>query len=229
MKKMISLLLVLVLALSMTACSSGPDILGTYEATFDMTDLVVENFDEGAGVTGTDLSLGNYLDEFNVKIIFEFKEDGSYTQQLDASIMDTSLAAMKDAVIPMMDDFMLKAFIEQLAPYGYNIATREDVEAALGMAWNDIFPKVLGISLEEFMATLIDEMKTEVFAETIIQEGMYKAEKGKLYLSYAAGEEVLESAYETYEIDGDTITITSGVNVEENEYITYPYTLTKIS
>lgn len=229
MKKMISLLLVLVLALSMTACSSGPDILGTYEATFDMTDLIVSEFDSGAGVTGTDLSLGNYLDEFTVKVIFEFNEDGSYTQRLDASIMDESLAAMRDAVIPMMDDFMLKSFSDQLAPYGYNISTREDVEAAVGMAWDDIFPQVLGISLEEFIQTLIDQLKEEVFAETIIQEGMYKAEKGKLYLSYTAGEEPMESAYETYEIDGDTVNITGGVNVEENEYVTYPYILTKIS
>lgn len=231
MKKMIALLMALVLVFAMTACSSAPEILGTYETTIDMTDLIVIPFDGGAGVTGTDLSLANYMEAFSFIMVSEFNEDGTYRQYKDTASLETAMDNLKDALLRFTDDLLLYSLTEQFASYGYDIKSREAVEEMLDMEWDSIFSYIYGIDLEEFVGELTDVLSEELLNETdrLLQEGKYKAEDGKLYLSTSIDEEIDESAYKTYEIDGDAVSITGGVNIEENEYLSYPFTMTKVS
>ena len=228
MKKLIALLLAAVMMLSLTACG-GPEILGTYETTVDLTSYVAESFDEGSELGGTELSLENYLNNFSITVVCEFREDGTYSQSIDSESLDASIEEMKSAVLVMMDDLLLKTFADLYKVYGYTVETKEDVEALTGMSWDDIFPTTLGMSAEEFLATLIDESIAESFSDTLMAEGKYIAKDGKLHMSMAPDEECSEDAYETYEIEGDTVTVTGGVNIEDNELLDYPYVLTKIA
>lgn len=228
MKKLIALLLAAVMMLSLTACG-GPEILGTYETTIDLTSYVAESFDEGSELGGTELALENYLDNFSITVVCEFKEDGTYSQSIDPESLNASIEEMKSAVLVMMDDLLLKTFADLYKVYGYTVETKEDVEALTGMSWDDIFPTTLGMSAEEFLATLIDESIAESFSDTLMAEGKYIAKDGKLHMSMSLDEECSEDAYETYEIEGDTVTITGGVNIEDNELLDYPYVLTKIA
>ena len=228
MKKLIALLLAAVMMLSLTACG-GPEILGTYETTVDLTSYVAESFDEGSELGGTELSLENYLNNFSITVVCEFREDGTYSQSIDSESLDASIEEMKSAVLVMMDDLLLKTFADLYKVYGYTVETKEDVEALTGMSWDDIFPTTLGMSAEEFLATLIDESIAESFSDTLMAEGKYIAKDGKLHMSMALDEECSEDAYETYEIEGDTVTVTGGVNIEDNELLDYPYVLTKIA
>ena len=228
MKKLIALLLAAVMMLSLTACG-GPEILGTYETTVDLTSYVAESFDEGSELGGTELSLENYLNNFSITVVCEFREDGTYSQSIDSESLNASIEEMKSAVLVMMDDLMLKTFADLYKVYGYTVETKEDVEALTGMSWDDIFPTTLGMSAEEFLATLIDESIAESFSDTLMAEGKYIAKDGKLHMSMAPDEECSEDAYETYEIEGDTVTVTGGVNIEDNELLDYPYVLTKIA
>jgi len=50
-----------------------------------------------------------------------------------------------------------------------------------------------------------------------------------LYLSEGLDVEINQGAYENYEINGNTVTITGGVNIAENEYLSYPFDLVKIA
>ena len=210
-------------------CSSGPELLGTYEGTFDITELIITEFDNGTGLNDPSISLDNYMDKFEIKVIFEFKEDGTYIQKLDSASLNASMETLKSATLLFMDDLMLKTLIEQLAPYGYDLQTKEDVAALLGTSWDGIFSQTMGMSAEEFISELIDGLAAELIAEETIAEGKYKAEDGKLHSSLSVDEDYLEEAYETYEIDGNTVTITGGVNVEENELLSYPIVLKKIA
>lgn len=228
MKKILSLLMALVLVFSLAACG-GPEILGTYETKIDMTDQLVTEFDEGAEISGTELSLANYLDECSLTMISVFNEDGTYSQSVDAASIDAVLENLKDAIIPLMDDLMLYSFIDQFSVLGYTIETREDVEQIVGMEWEEIFASVIGVDSEQFVSDLIDELSESLISEDLSKSGKYKAEDGKLYLSNAPEEEINESAFETYVIDGDTVTITGGINIDESESLPYPFTLTKVS
>ena len=229
MKKLIALLLALMMTFSLTACSSGPELLGTYEGTFDITELVSTEFDTGAGLNDPSISLANYIDQFELKVIFEFKEDGTYVEKLDTASMEAFTESLKTATVLYMDDVMLKSFIEEFSSYGYDVQTKEDVEALINTSWDSIFISVMGISSEEFISQAIDSFASELLAEETIAEGKYKAEDGKLHSSASLDEDYPEDAYETYVIDGDTVTITGGVNVEENELLSYPIVLKKVS
>lgn len=228
MKKTISLLMALVLLFALTACSSKPDILGTYKSEFDITELIVTEFDGGADIDGTDLSLGNYLDAFTFTVLFQFNEDGTYSEHIDRASFEASLEDMRNAIVPLMNDLMLQAFIEEFAVYGYTAETREDVETILGMAWDDILPSALGMEMDELLDEMMKGVTEEIDYDETLAEGNYKAEDGKLYLSDGLEYEIDESVYEYYELDGDTVSIVAGVNIEENEYFTYPYVLTKV-
>ena len=211
MKKLIALLLSVVLACSLVGCG-GPEILGTYKTTADVTDLFVESFDEGTGLTDPELSLANYMDSFTLVIISEFKEDGTYVQYLDSASTEAALDALAGAIVPLTEDLVLYTLSEQFRAFGYSFETKEDVETFVGMAWDDI--------IELVADTLTDE---------VLAEGNYKAEKGKLYISESLDTEISEGCYETYEINGDVITVTGGVNIEETEILPYPFDLVKVA
>ena len=228
MKKLISLLLAMAMLLTLTACG-GPEILGTYETTIDLTDYLVESFDSGTGMAGTELSLSNYIDEFTLTITFEFMEDGTYHASLKQSAIDEAMTELKAAVLVMMDDLILKSFADIYNLYGYTITTKEDVESMTNMAWEQIYTSTLGMSAEEFIGQLLDESISDQLWDSFVLEGKYDAQKGKFYSSSSLDEDYTEDSYETYEIEGDLVTFTGGVNVEENEFLPYPFTLTKVS
>lgn len=229
MKKLIALLLAALMTFSLVGCASGPELLGKYETTIDLTDMIIAEFDSGTGLNDPNLSLANYLDKFEIKVLFEFKEDGTHVQMFDTASLEDSMETFKAAIVPLMDDLLLFSLDQTLGAMGYTIETKEDVEAILNMNWDDIFVQSMGITAEDFIGQMVDELSAELFDQTVLAEGKYKAENGKLHISLSLDEEYLEDAYETYEIDGDTVTITGGVNIEEDEILPYPYTLTKIS
>ena len=228
MKKLIALLLSVVLACSLVGCG-GPEILGTYKTTADVTDLFVESFDEGTGLTDPELSLANYMDSFTLVIISEFKEDGTYVQYLDSASTEAALDALAGAIVPLTEDLVLYTLSEQFRAFGYSFETKEDVETFVGMAWDDIINTSLGMSLEEFAEQLINELVADTLTDEVLAEGNYKAEKGKLYISESLDTEISEGCYETYEINGDVITVTGGVNIEETEILPYPFDLVKVA
>lgn len=228
MKKLIALLLSVVLACSLVGCG-GPEILGTYKTTADVTDLFVESFDEGTGLTDPELSLANYMDSFTLVIISEFKEDGTYVQYLDSASTEAALDALAGAIVPLTEDLVLYTLSEQFRAFGYSFETKEDVETFVGMAWDDIINTSLGMSLEEFAEQLINELVADTLTDEVLADGNYKAEKGKLYISESLDTEISEGCYETYEINGDVITVTGGVNIEETEILPYPFDLVKVA
>ncbi len=232
MKKIISLLLVLVLALSLCACGSSesaapaapePKIEGTYETIIEMRQLVVDAFDEGTGVEG--LSLNDYLDDFSIAMISVFNADGTYSQTIDEASVLTALDNMKAAATPFMMDFMVVEFEKQL-----NVSGKDAIESAIGMSIEDAFVLTIGMDMETFINQLIDEsMDVDTLLADSLTSGNYKAADGKLHLSQSLDEQPSEDAYETYTIVGDTVTITGGVGVEEEELMPYPFTMVKIA
>jgi len=230
MKKLIALVLAIALTFSLAACGSkGPELLGKYETVIDLTDMIIAEFDKGTGLNDPNLSLANYLDKFEIKVIFEFKEDGTHLQTIDTASLEASMNAFKAAIVPLMDDLLLVSLEQAFGSMGFTVETKEDVEALLKMNWDDIFVQSMGMNMEDFIDRMIDGLSVELFDQQVLAEGKYKAENGKLHLSYSLDEDYIEGAYETYEIDGNTVTITGGVNIEEDEILTYPIVLEKIS
>ena len=228
MKKLLSLILALGLALSLIGCGSkGPEILGTYDTTINLKDMLVEEINAGMDMA-TETSLTDYMSDFNMVVVSEFSEDGTYKQYVDMDQFTASYEQFKTEVTAYMKDMLAEVLIVSLADSGVVVETVEELESALGMTYEEIIQMSLGMDLESFVNLAMDEsVNLEEMSEEATSEGKYKAEDGKLYMSDSLDTEIDESAYELYTIEGDVVTITEGVNIEADEYIDYPFELNK--
>ncbi|MBQ3011320.1 MAG: hypothetical protein IJD81_09035 [Oscillospiraceae bacterium] len=228
MKKLIALLLAAVLALSLVGCTAPPpEILGTYQTEVDLYQSVVDTFDTGLGTADTVYSLKNYLSEFKLTITFVFNADGTYNMTVEQDSIVTAVENLKTAVLPLLTDNIFAACKEQLTPYGLTIETYEDLEAAVGMSWDEIFSTALGKSAEETVDALIDESFTTALTGSFYSEGRFLAKEGCLYISNSLQAGPPADNYETYTLHGADVTVTGAVNLDETGVFSYPYVLTR--
>lgn len=228
MKKLLSLIMALGLTLSLIGCGSkGPEILGTYDTKFDIKDMLVEQVDSQMGL---DVSLGDYVESFDVAVVYEFKEDGTYSQNIDMDAFEASFENLKAALVPYMENVFVSAFRDQIVAVDPTavIESVEDIESFLGMTFDEIMIQSVGMDFESFVNVVMDEsMPLDDLQNDAQSEGKYKAEGGKLYMSESLDTDINESAYEVYTIKGNVVTVTEGVNIESNDIVSYPFELIK--
>lgn len=222
MKKMAAWLLVLVMALSLTACGSKEqtkELVGTWHCHIDMGEKVDAMLGDAMGVE--DFSTGG---EVPVCIDFTVTEDKTYTMALDYE--DTE-AAMKDyfaALTPAMAEVLYAQAEEEGM-------TREQYDKAL---------KQLGFTAEEFIASALDAFTIERIAEDmlgssdgVVSSGVCRAMEGKLYLAGTV-EELETVGYLAYTLENDTLTwvdedgvFASLLPAEAQDFISYPMVWTR--
>ena len=202
MKKRIALLLsfVLVLSLALCACGGGEKketLVGTWNATID----IAEVYNAEIAASG-DEAMAEYLsvDSFAIPLVMTFNEDGTYSLTVDKEGMDAAM----NGLIEDMKVGLEKYFNDYFSSMGLEI----DVDEALAAS---------GMSLD----ALVEEMKAEIMPEDMYADmesaGQYKAEDGKLYLTEDVEVEPVGGVYNTYTIEGDTLTIEAGTEELEDE------------
>lgn len=202
MKKRIALLLsfVLVLSLALCACGGGEKketLVGTWNATID----IAEVYNAEIAASG-DEAMAEYLsvDSFAIPLVMTFNEDGTYSLTVDKEGMDAAM----NGLIEDMKVGLEKYFNDYFSSMGLEI----DVDEALAAS---------GMSLD----ALVEEMKAEIMTEDMYADmesaGQYKAEDGKLYLTEDVEVEPVGGVYNTYTIEGDTLTIDAGTEELEDE------------
>lgn len=206
MKKRIALLLsfVLVLSLALCACGGGEKketLTGTWTATIEMADALNQE------LTAGDPTMAEYLsvESFALPLVLELKEDGTYSMGVDTEAMTATMEKLVDELSVGMKEYL-----------GAVLGIEGDVDEALA---------AMGISMDE----LIDELKNEIMNEDayaeFASEGNYKAEDGKLHLSDGLDNEIDPEVYNTYELDGDTLTLDAGTEAEE-DYAEFMFPMT---
>ena len=96
MKRIIAVLLTLMMALSLTACSGDDNakVAGTWKWNCDITELFQEGVNQGAGM---DLSTDATME---MVFVLKLNEDGTYTLNVDRDALKTSLQTYIDALVP---------------------------------------------------------------------------------------------------------------------------------
>lgn len=206
MKKVISLLLVLVLCLSLCACGSSDKdkLVGSWSATLDVADMVNES------ISSADATMGEYVkvDSMEIKFDLVFNKDDTCAMSVDE---DHLKAQLEDALDVMMDGTL--AYMEAMfAQQGLEMPIEEILQLA-------------GVTEEDLRNELAASMDVSEMFEDVNFEGNFKAEGGKLYMSTSLDEEVDETVYETYKLDGDKLTIDTG-NGEDIEF--FPLTFERV-
>lgn len=192
MKRIIAVLLTLMLALSLTACSGDDNakVAGTWKWNCDITESFQEGVNQGAGM---ELSTDAVME---IVFVLNLNEDGTYTLNVDRDALKTSLQTYIDSLLPAA----VEATYQQLEDQG---VSRADTDQAMAAE---------GTTVEEFMKQMLDAMiDVDQMADDLAEEndsGYFRAAKGKLYLSDKADTFSDDSCAE-YTLSGNTMQWTS--------------------
>ena len=173
-------------------------VVGTWQTKLDVTDAMVEELD--AQFTGIDISFGDYLKQFDFVMVLELKEDGAYALKPDPAGMEPSMQNLREAMEPFIRDYLRAYMASALEESGIegDFSTLEGLEAAIGMDLDSAVKQSLGMSISDYVDTLMDEMDMDTLFADTVDEGTYTVEPGKLQFSD-------ESEPTDFTLEGDTL------------------------
>ncbi|MBQ8746431.1 MAG: hypothetical protein IJZ08_01015 [Clostridia bacterium] len=213
MKKILSLVLIgamlLTALLSFTGCGSDADkILGTWETTWDMSDMLAKE------VAGEEIAQYMQIKDFAVVMRFTFNEDGTYKMEVSEESLKAAFETLKGQFVEGMTAYME----DMLADSGLNMS----VEEALALSGIDMD----AIIEESFTEDMLDDVVDE-----FVSDGEYEVKDGKLY-TFDKGESLDENEYIRYELSGKELVFSELVSDEDDsaeaaEYL-LPLTLKKV-
>lgn len=164
-----------------------------------------------------------HLDSFPITIRYTFHEDGTYEAEEDAEVFQTSMQEMMKALGIWMDDIILKALADALAQQGISgdLTTWEGMESAVGMSKAEIYQEMLGMSLEEFLDLILENIPLDQMEELGKSAGKYELELGKLFMTEGTDKEVTKTDYTKIAISDRVMTWISYVGNNQSPFA-YP-------
>lgn len=209
-RKSLSLLACLSLMCTLLLMCSGcgnkdkDALVGTWESTLDLTDMVNEQMEAGMG---NDQELMQYftIKDFSIKLILTFNEDDTYKLAVDEAAMGQSL----DNILADFKEGATRYFEDLIAQSGQEM-TVDEALASMGFTMDDFMDELF--SKEDMMSSL-GEMESS---------GTFEAKSEMLYMTDEDG-----TGVEPYKLDGSTLTLT-GEGVDDSDMVgLYPMTFTK--
>lgn len=206
-KRFLALVMMMILSLSLVGCGDdSADLYGTWERTFNITETMMD----GAGDEYADFN-----EQIELKMILEFKEDGSYAMYADEATTEDNFNQWVDALAAYETELIYSTYEEQ----GFS---REEIDEQAQQQY--------GSTMEEYvLETEKENFDIDEIMSSLSSEGVFEAKNGKLYM---ADTEILPNQYDLYTLEGDTLTINAATEEIEAEAaevpgFEYPWVFTK--
>ena len=229
-KKFVALLLALLLMLTLCACGGKKnELLGTWSGSIDMAPSLIDTIDSSLAVekSGYDIpSYGDYLDSLPLRMTLELKEDGTYLQQADAASIQEIKDKMFDSTVKYYYDVLPVIIDTEVKKAGMDVdvSTVEKLEEYLGMDFDEIIEQILGTDMESYVQSILAEEDFDELFEK--EEGKYKVEDGKLFLSAGLEYNVDPKSYHPYSLKDGVLTLEANtIEVDDTERMLYPISL----
>ena len=195
MKRISALLLVLVLALSMTACGEKKvrGLEGTWHTELPMTDTVNEAI-AGMGVDTSELRGFDRL-ELNFCIDLELR-DGRYTLSMNKRDTQKSFDEYFSGIKEIMTD------------YAYDMGKSQGLSRE---ETDDLFLEAYGMDVEGFVGSAFDEAAESMENSTAVEDenGVYAATKDKIYFGRSEKDLKKKDACVEYTLKGHELSLNS--------------------
>ena len=175
-------------------------LVGTWRAEVDMKDALAEEIN--TQFSDLEISFGDYLEHFELVMRLELNQDGTYHLSPDTAGMESSLQSFRDAMTPFIRGYLQHYIANALKESGIegDFSTLEGLEEAIGTDLDSAIEQSLGVSLEDYVDTLMEEMNVENLFAGAVAEGSYTVEPGKLLFSD-------KSEPAEFTLEGDTLTL----------------------
>lgn len=213
MKKTLAIVLsmVMLLALTLTGCSSEKDeLIGTWMGSIDITDYMNEAFAENDPLVAEYLQISN----FTIRYYLIFNEDDTCALEVDESSLEESFNQM----LVEIEEGLRRYLEDEIAAMGVDMTVDEVMELS-------------GTSLDQLMAESFSPDIYKDMVEEMESQGNYKVKDGKLMMSESLSTQPDSSVYELYSLAGNTLTIDKGNSSMDGdmEDLIYPMVLQKVS
>ncbi len=180
---------------SSAVSEAEPTLVGTWNGTLDFSEFFNSTLNTTMG-----LMMESDTEYFNItgfafSGVFTFTED-TCSLTFDEASLDTA----KDNIRSAISDGYTLFLADFIASLGLEMTTEEYLEMS-------------GMTMDETVDVAMDEMD---FTDLEYNEGKYKVDGNKLYISDSLDEEIDENEYATFELTADTLTITS-ISMEDAE------------
>lgn len=210
-KRILSVILMLAILLSFTACGSGDKekLVGTWKCEMDLVEQINTEM-------GLDEESAEYLnfDSFTIVLYMQINEDDTYSLYADTDALEQTMEAAK------------ASFAEGMTKYLEDMVL---AETGIAMSADDILA-ASNTTMDEMLAEAFPEGMVEELAEGMKQEGKFKAKDGKFYTSAGLEYEVDPAVYETYTLEGTTLTLLEYVGEDAGDTMNvYPMVFNKVS
>lgn len=221
MKRVITALLAVLLALSLAACGSRVEtkkLAGTWTCTVDVTDRMNAAAEQALGLSAADGAA-----KMPLQLVLTVTEDGAYTLRYDSDAARTALDAYAAALHPAAVESVYAAAEEQGL-------SREEYDAAMEKA---------GITMDDMVAAIFagvdeEELLSLLTGRSAALTGYCRAEGGQLYLADTAADLAETADCLSYTLSDGTMTwtdaqgeLSSQLTEEEQELLRVPLTWTK--
>lgn len=208
-KRIVSVVMLLAMLLTLAACGGDKaKLVGKWECEMDMADQInaeMELDEESAQY----LSFSN----FEILVCMEFNSDGTYAMTADLDSARAAVNAAREEFADGMAQYLEAVMVEQM---GIEMSAEEILAAS-------------GVTMEDMVAEAFSDSMADELVDEIAQEGNYDAKDGKLYTSAGLEYAVDPAIYETYVLQGSTLTVTGFVGEDSDDSTQiYPMVFKKI-
>lgn len=193
-------------------------LLGTWQAEIEMGELIQKL------LSPDDLALiGDYIQQMPVNYTLTLREDNTFSYTYDESSLRAYFQSLRETVRSFLLDSLTMTLADALRANGYALEGNDlaSVEAALGMTLDEFLLETQGVSFDELMQSVVsDELIEELSTMNLNTEGQFSVEPGKLHLSTSLQESPREGDYNSFVLEGDTLTFSdfAGTSVFEMVY-----------
>lgn len=204
--KVLCVLLVLVMMLSLAACGETEQdkLIGTWEAEVELASAF------NASLGDTEDAAYLTVDSLVFKMVLVFNEDGTYSFSADEASVTAAMEGLKEDLMVGMEAYL----VDTIAATGMEMTIDEIMEA-------------MGTTLDALVDSIVTDDMIDEMVQTMITEGNFKAEDGKLYMSESLDTACDETYYDTYTLDGTTLTLVEPSEPDEMTEYLYPMVFTK--
>lgn len=213
-KKILSLILLVVLAMSLVGCGkkdTSDQLIGTWALTFNYAPLIEED------LVSLDSMYLDFHEKFDITTKLTFNADGTFSWVVD----EEALSATWDTYVKSLAQFDADYVYDQYEAEGY---TTQDAE--------DYFQEQYGMSVYD--AVYEDWLNNFYTLEDISGgfsiSGVYEARGDEVHMDER---EVQDNVFDVFTVVGDTLTLNPPPGAEDEssgiEGFDYPYVFTRVA